>query len=136
MPVLPPCVKVGSANALRLKIAIAEGAVIGPRILAAGRYITQTGGSGDTVHSLPLDWQERAGQGRIADGVDEVRKAAREQLREGADLLKIMTTGAVLSDDRATGSAQFTREEISAVVAEARNAGVKTAAHAHGTPGN
>ena len=88
-----------------------------------------------TVHSLPLAWMERVGGGRMADGADEVRKAAREQLREGADLLKIMTTGAVLSNDRATVSTQFTPDEIRALVEEARNAGVKTAAHAHGTQG-
>ena len=125
----------GSVNALRLKQAVEEGAIVGPKIIAAGRFITQTGGSGDTAHSLPVEWQGRAMQGRIADGVAEVRKAAREQLREGADLLKIMTTGAVLSENRVTTSSQYSLEEIQAFVDEAHNAGVKTASHAHGTQG-
>ena len=82
----------GGTNALALKEGIAAGDLIGPRVLASGRAVTQTGGHGDPVHFLPVDWSARSGVGRMADGVDEVRKAAREQLRAGADFLKIMTT--------------------------------------------
>ena len=124
----------GGMLAIFLKRAVEEGSIVGPRIMAAGLAISQTAGHGDW-HFVPKEWGERAMIGRVADGVAEVRKAAREQLREGADFLKIMTTGGVMSEKDEPTASQFSMEEIRAFVQEARNAGVKTATHAQGTRG-
>jgi imidazolonepropionase-like amidohydrolase len=124
----------GGLLAIYLKRAIEEGSLVGPRIMAAGLAISQTAGHADW-HFVPREWGERAMIGRLADGVAEVRKAAREQLREGADFLKIMTTGGVMSEKDLPTSSQFSMDEIRAFVEEARNAGVRTATHAQGTQG-
>jgi imidazolonepropionase-like amidohydrolase len=122
--------------ALHLKTVINEGGCVGPRIVAAGRAITQTGGHADVIHSLPIEFvTPRMGLGRIADGVAEVRKAAREQLRDGADFLKIMTTGGVMSERDVSTSCQYSLDEIRAFVEEAENVGVRTSSHAQGTSG-
>ena len=125
----------GGLYALHLKKVVNEGACIGPRILAAGRAITQTGGHADVLHSLPVESAERMGLGRVADGVPEVRKAAREQIRAGADFLKTMTTGGVMSERDVSASCQFSIEEIKAFVEEADNVGFRTSTHAQGTRG-
>lgn len=124
----------GGMNAIYLKRAIKEGSIIGPRIMAAGRAISQTAGHAD-AHGIPAEWWKRHLMGRVADGVADVRKAAREQLREGADLLKIMTTGGVMSGKDKPTACHYSMEEIQAFVEEARNWGVKTATHAQGTQG-
>ena len=124
----------GGMLGLYLKQAISEGSIVGPRIMAAGKAISQTAGHADW-HFVPKEWGERMMLGRIADGVADVRLAAREQLREGADFLKIMTTGGVMSEKDKPTSCQFSMEEIRAFVEEAKNAGVKTASHAQGAQG-
>jgi imidazolonepropionase-like amidohydrolase len=124
----------GGMLAIPLKQAVEEGSIIGPRILAVGHAISQTGGHGD-MHFVPKEWGEGLDWGRVADGVAEVRRAARERLREGADFLKIMTTGGVMSEKDDPLACQFSTEEIRAFVEEARNARVRTAAHAQGTQG-
>jgi imidazolonepropionase-like amidohydrolase len=126
---------IGSVYGIRIRDAVNEGSCVGPRIVASGRAISQTGGHSDVLHSLPVEANERLGIGRIADGVAEVRKAAREQLRDGADFLKIMTTGGVMSERDVSTSCQFSLEEIRAVVEEAANVGCRTASHAQGTNG-
>ena len=107
---------------LCLRDAIRSGLVSGPRMLASRRLICMTGGHG---------WQ----MGREADGPDEVRKAAREQIRGGADLVKFMATGGVMTPGVEPGAAQFTEEELRAGIEEAHKAGRKTATHAMGTQG-
>jgi imidazolonepropionase-like amidohydrolase len=124
----------GGMLGIFLKHAIAEGSIVGPRIMAAGKAVSQTGGHADW-HFLPKEWGERMMLGRLADGVADVRQAAREQLREGADFLKIMTTGGVMSEKDKPTSCQYSMEEIRAFVEEAKNAGVKTASHAQGSQG-
>lgn len=124
----------GGMLAVYAKAAIGEGSVPGPRIIASGRAISQTAGHADW-HFVPVEWNERMQLGRLADGVSEVRKAAREQLREGADMLKIMTTGGVMSEKDQPTSCQYSMEEILAFVEEARNAGLRTGSHAQGTRG-
>ncbi len=94
----------------------------GPEFIVSGKYLTMTGGHGWNI-------------GRQCDGCDEVRKAAREQLRAGADVIKIMATGGVLTEGAEPGSPQFTFEEIQAAVEEAHKAGKKTATHAQGSTG-
>ncbi len=125
---------VGGMFAIYLKQAINEGKIVGPRILASGLVVTQTAGHGDW-HLVPREWADRMMLGRVADGVAEVRKAAREQLREGADLLKIMTTGGVMSEKDSPSAVQYSMEEIRAFTEEARNAEVKTTTHCHGAQG-
>lgn len=99
-----------------------EGLIPGPRILAAGRGICMTGGHG---------WWF----GREADGPDEVRKAVREQLKAGADVIKIFATGGVMTPGVEPGSAQLTLDEIRAAIEEAGKAGRRVAAHAQGSQG-
>jgi imidazolonepropionase-like amidohydrolase len=109
--------------AYNLRQAIADGICPGPRILTAGLAITITGG-----HS---HWM-----GREADGADAVRKAVRTELREGADVVKFIATGGIATRTAADRFApQLSQEEIAAGVAEARNAGRRTAAHAEGREG-
>ena len=103
--------------------AVNSGLLEGPEFLAAGQCICMTGGHG---------WS--AG-GREADGPDEVRKAAREQLRAGADLIKVMATGGVMTKGVEPGSPQLSEEEMRAAIEEAHNVGKKTATHAQGTVG-
>ena len=105
-----------------LRDAIRSGLVLGPRMLVSRQMVCMTGGHG---------WQF----GRQADGPDEVRKAAREQIRGGADLVKFMATGGVLTPGVEPGAAQLTEEELRAGIEEAHKAGRKTATHAMGTQG-
>ena len=92
----------GGDVAFALRDAIAEGLVPGPRILAAGRSITPTGGHGDSTHGFREGLFEVPGayQG-VADGPDECRKAVRAQVKRGADVIKITATGGVLSHTNA-----------------------------------
>ena len=131
----------GSMIALRLKPALNEGTIIGPRIVASGPIVTQTFGHGDE-HYLPIEWVDLRTTRKmmpfgtlICDGPSECRKAARYALREGADFIKICTTGGVLSQRDRPDYVQFTLEEIRAIVEEAEAAKKFVAAHAEGTEG-
>ncbi len=126
----------GSSYSLHLKKAVAESCVMGPRVVCCGAMISQTGGHGDLAHFLPIEWiRSPRGWGRMADGVAECRKAAREQLREGADFIKLCASGGVTSERDLPTSSQFSLEEIQAIVEEAHAVGAKCAAHAQGTAG-
>jgi imidazolonepropionase-like amidohydrolase len=105
-----------------LRDAQAAGIVDGPRIVATNMVVCMTGGHGS--------WM-----GREADGPDEVRKAVREQLKAGADCIKFIATGGVMTPGVAPGSQQLTFDELRAGVEEAHKAGRTTAAHAHGAEG-
>jgi imidazolonepropionase-like amidohydrolase len=107
---------------LAARRAIQEGLIDGPRIVAAGRPVCMTGGHG---HWL----------GREADGPDDARKAVREQLKAGADVIKIIATGGVLTPGVEPGSPQMTFEEMRAAIEEASRAGRRTAAHAMAATG-
>lgn len=107
---------------IEVRNAINSGLIPGPRMLCAGHLICMTGG-----HGWPI--------GREADGADEVRRAAREQLKAGADVVKLMATGGVLTPGTEPGAAQLTLEELRAGVEEAHKAGRKATAHAQGTEG-
>ena len=124
----------GGMLAIYVKRAIEEGTIMGPRIVASGMVISQTAGHGD-MHFVPIEWNRRTQITRLADGVPEVRKAAREQLREGADMLKIFTTGGIMSEKDKPTACQYSMDEIRAFVEEAQNAGVRTGTHAQGTQG-
>jgi imidazolonepropionase-like amidohydrolase len=107
---------------LSVRDAIRSGLIVGPRMLASGKLICMTGGQ-----AWPM--------GREADGPDEVMKAAREQIKAGADVVKLMATGGVLTPGVKPGSEQYTEEELRAGIQEAHKSGRKTAAHAQGTKG-
>lgn len=114
----------GASNGvdIDLRNAVNEGLIEGAEFKCAGSVVTMTGG-----HGWPI--------GREADGVDETRKAAREQLKKGSDLVKIMATGGVMTTGVEPGSPQLSMEEMKAAVEEAHKAGKKTASHAQGTQG-
>jgi imidazolonepropionase-like amidohydrolase len=108
-----------------LRKAVEAGMFAALRMSLAGKLLSIT--------STGSEWYE--GMYREADGVDEVRKAAREQLKAGADLIKVLATGAVLAPGEKPGAAQFEMEEIRAAVVEAAKVGKIVAAHAHGIEG-
>lgn len=116
---------------------MAEGLLDVPRIFGAGRIISQIGGHGDVYQKLSLEASQRAySPAFIVNGVDEVRRACRINARNGADLIKIMTTGGVFSQgDKATPHSHFSQEEIRAAVEEAENMGSYVSTHAQATRG-
>jgi len=121
-----------------IKRAFAAGDFPGPRTQVSCTPLSQTGGHGDgwTPSGSILDTQVSDLPPGIADGVDAVRRAARLQIRAGADWLKVMATGGVLSAADTPDASQFTVDEIGAIVEEAKAAGIKgTLAHAEGTTG-
>jgi imidazolonepropionase-like amidohydrolase len=107
---------------LELRDAINSGLLPGPRIIASGKVICMTGGHGWSI-------------GREADGPDQVRQAVREQIKKGADIIKFMVTGGVLTPGSNPGALQMTYQELAAGIEEAHKAGRKTSAHAKGTEG-
>jgi imidazolonepropionase-like amidohydrolase len=119
----------GSPYTPSIKKAIEEGALQGPRLVAAGSYISQTFGHGD-VHHLPLHWVKDIRV--IADGVAECRRAVRMQLRNNADFIKVMAGGGTGSQLDELEYPQYSREELEAMVYEAHCVGKTVAAHAHG----
>jgi imidazolonepropionase-like amidohydrolase len=116
-----------------LRYAIDKGAVPGPRLLVAGNYVSSTGGAGDARQfSIYVDVPVVR---NLADGEDEVRKAVRTNFKHGADFVKILATGAVLSKGIPPGAQQYSDVELRAAVEEASRWGRWVAAHAHGTEG-
>jgi imidazolonepropionase-like amidohydrolase len=119
-----------------LRRAIDSGMVVGPRILAAGQMLTQTGGHGDTrggdLHA-PQCACEMSGNafGLVCDGVDAVIKGARHLLRNGSDFLKVHVSGGVASPADPIDGVQYTHEEIRAAVTEAAHRHTYVAAHAY-----
>jgi imidazolonepropionase-like amidohydrolase len=113
-----------------LRNAINEGVVEGPRMLVATLALSATGGHGDLNGFSPyIHFQQMS---NIADGVDEVRKAVRVNVKYGADWIKVLASAGVLSEEEAVGAPQYSQEELNAIVAEATTWGRKVAAHAHG----
>ncbi|MGD0192120.1 MAG: amidohydrolase family protein [Rhizomicrobium sp.] len=112
--------------------AIERGLIKGPRLFYAGRAITQTGGHGDTRGPAmePCACASNA-MSHVADGPEEVRKAAREELRKGADQIKIFVSGGISSPSDPVWMPQFTDEEIRAAVAEAASRRTYVMAHAY-----
>ena len=116
-----------------LRNAINEGAVPGPRLLVAGNYVSSTGGAGDARQfSIYVDVPLVK---NLADGPEEITKAVRTNFKNGADFIKIMATGAVLSKGIEPGRQQYSDAEMKAAVDEANRWGGQVAAHAHGASG-
>jgi imidazolonepropionase-like amidohydrolase len=118
-----------------LRDAITAGWVEGPRMMCAGAYVTCPGGGGD-ITGLALDVQVpvelRFG---VVSGVDEMRSRVRQILARGADFIKVIATGAVLTSGTNPGAPEMTEAELAAAVEEAALAGTHVAAHAHGAEG-
>jgi imidazolonepropionase-like amidohydrolase len=117
-----------------LRDAIDRGEVAGPRMRCATLAIGSTGGHNEDVEGLSPT-VAIGGQSGIADGVDGVRRMARYQLKHGADVLKIMATEGASEGDDLANETEYSLEEMRAIVEEARRAGKKVAAHAHGADG-
>ena len=116
-----------------LRNAIDGGVVSGPRLMVAGNYVSPTGGAGDARQfSIYVDVPIVK---NLADGPDEIRKVVRTNLKQGADFIKILGTGAVLSKGAPPGGQQYSEEEMHVAVVEAARWGRHVAAHVHGTDG-
>lgn len=117
---------------------VEEGLLDGPTIYSAGAVLGTTGGHSD-VHGLPLEWMTSFGQSggemRQCDGVDDCVRAAREQLRKNAKLIKVCASGGVFSEIDDPIHQQFTVTEMRAIVEVAAMADRIVAAHCHGKPG-
>ena len=119
-----------------LRDAIAGGWVVGPRIYTAGKSLATTGGHADSNVGVNQELTRDLGPADgVVNGVDDAYKGVRARYKEGADLIKITATGGVLSEARSGENAQFTVEEVEAIVAAAADYGFKVAAHAHGSEG-
>ncbi|MEM7328304.1 MAG: amidohydrolase family protein [Pseudomonadota bacterium] len=117
-----------------LRDAIRAGKVPGPRIRASGRAITPSGGHGDANGFSPALTKVFTGP-NACNGADDCRRAVRETIRSGADVIKITATGGVLSNTKAGLEQQFFDDEIAAIVETAAMMGRKVTAHAHGKGG-
>ena len=125
------------SDVVLLKPAAAAGLISCPRIFSAGRIISQIGGHGDSYQKLTLEASEKVYTiSYLVTGVDEMRRACRINMRNGADLIKIMTTGGVFSNgDKAGEHSHFSRDEIRAAVEEAENMGSYVSSHAQANRG-
>jgi imidazolonepropionase-like amidohydrolase len=116
-------------------LAVEVGQIAGPRILPSGSFISQTGGHGDQRFRFSDDGPPSipglVAHSEICDGPDEVRRAARKQIRRGATQVKLMVSGGVMSPNDPLESLQFSVEEMAAAVAEAASFGTYVMAHAH-----
>src|SRR5580658_5810653 len=117
---------------IALRDSIKAGEVIGPRIVASGPALSITGGHGDENFLAP---QFNFSSDGVADGVDGVTAKVRENIKYGADVIKFMATGGVLSEGDNPALAQYSPEEMKAIVDTAHGLGRKVAAHAHGAIG-
>jgi imidazolonepropionase-like amidohydrolase len=118
---------------IALRNAINRGDIPGPRIVAATMGISATGGHGD-INGLSPYMHSDVMSG-VADGVDEIRKKVRFEVKYGADVIKVMATAGAMSEEESVDAALYTQAELDAVVDEARIWGRRVAAHAHGAEG-
>jgi imidazolonepropionase-like amidohydrolase len=120
---------------LALREAIEDGRLAGPRMMCAGAYVTCPGGGGDITGlppEVPVPSELRMG---VSTGPDQVRANVRRIFDAGADFIKVLATGAVLTSGTDPGKPELTEEEIRAAVEEAEARGTHVAAHAHGAEG-
>ena len=120
---------------LDIQPAIAAGQVSGPTVYGAGKILSTTGGHAD-IHSVPLDAIHTIDHlGELCDGVPEVTRAVRLQLRRNAKVIKICASGGVMSEVDHPIHQQYSHEELVAIVEEATRADRYVGAHCHGLPG-
>ena len=123
----------GSGVNIALRNAINKGLVAGPRVYTAGKIISSTGGHGDPTHGFRQGlYAEPSYTETVADGKDACIRAVRQMYKEGADLIKITASGGVLSLEKDGTGAQFSDEELKAIITTAKDYGMPVAAHAHG----
>jgi imidazolonepropionase-like amidohydrolase len=127
----------GTGVNISLRKAVKQGLVDGPRIITAGRAISGSGGHMDASVGFRDDaFNHKMGpDDGIADGRDELIKAVRLQFKRGSDVIKIASTGGVLDLSEDGSGAQFSIDEIKAVVETAKDYGMRVACHAHGAEG-
>lgn len=126
----------GTGVNVSLRNAINKGEVIGPRIYTAGKAIGTTGGHADPTNGYRKDLMGNPGPNEgVINGVEDAYHSVRQRYKDGSDLIKITATGGVLSQAKDGANAQFTEEEVRAIVAAAKDYGFKVAAHAHGAEG-
>ena len=118
---------------LDIRRSIDEGLFIGPRITGAGHYISVTGGGGD-INFLPAELRVPT-DGKVVDGVDEMRRAVREEIKYGSDWIKLLVTGAFMSTGDSPGDVHMSPEELRVAVEEASRRRVPVMAHAHAAEG-
>ncbi|WP_262690547.1 metal-dependent hydrolase family protein [Kordiimonas aestuarii] len=117
-----------------LRDGIKAGKIVGPRVIAAGNVISPHGGEGD-VFGYRADVTHAIARPNLCSGADDCRRVVRQHIQFGADMVKIVATGAVLSDADAGIDQQFTGDELKAIVETAHALGRIVTAHAHGTAG-
>lgn len=126
----------GSGVNISLRNAINQGLVVGPRIITAGKSIATTGGHADPTNGYREDLMGDPGPKEgVINSPEEARQAVRQRYKDGADMIKITATGGVLSIAKDGSGPQFTDEELKAIIETAKDYGMHTAAHAHGTEG-
>jgi imidazolonepropionase-like amidohydrolase len=119
---------------IALRNAINEGDVEGPHLQVATLYIGSTGSHGDLNGFSPfLNFELPKQMSGVANGIDEIRKQVRYNIKYGADVIKFGASAGVLSEEESVGGPQYTQEEMNALVDEAKMWGRKACAHAHGT---
>lgn len=126
----------GSGVNISLRNAVNQGLVTGPRIITAGKSIATTGGHADPTNAYREDLMGDPGPKEgVINSPEEARQAVRQRYKDGADMIKITATGGVLSIAKDGSGPQFTDEELKAIIETAKDYGMHTAAHAHGTEG-
>ena len=126
----------GSGVNISLRNAVNKGLIIGPRIYTAGKSIATTGGHADPTNGYRKNLMGDPGPNEgVINGADEARKAVRQRYKDGSDLIKITATAGVLSQAKDALGAQFTDDELKAIIETAKDYGFKVAAHAHGAEG-
>ena len=126
----------GGAVSVSLRNALNAGHLKGPRIYTSGRSLATTGGHADPTNGMREDLAKPVTpEDGVINGIDDARRAVRQRYKDGADLIKITATGGVLSVASSGQNAQFTEEEIRAIVNIAKDYGFRVAAHAHGAEG-
>jgi len=129
----------GGTVSPKLRDAVNQGLLRGPRIFAAGKSIATTGGHADPTNGYNSELSHLLGPPGPTEGVvnsiDDARQAVRQRYKDGSDVIKITATGGVLSYAKSADAPQFTVEEVRAIVDTAKDYGYRVAAHAHGTEG-
>jgi len=126
----------GSGVNISLRNAVNKGWIVGPRIYTAGKSIATTGGHADPTNGYRKSLMGDPGPNEgVINGADDARKAVRQRYKDGSDLIKITATAGVLSQAKDASGAQFTEEELKAIIETAKDYGFKVAAHAHGAEG-
>jgi imidazolonepropionase-like amidohydrolase len=125
----------GDVN-IALRNAINAGYVKGPRVFTSGRSLATTGGHADPTNGMRDDLAKHpTPEEGVVNSIDDARRAVRQRYKDGADLIKITATGGVLSVATSGQNAQFTEDEIRAIVDLSKDYGFRVAAHAHGAEG-